>query len=84
MRVKYLRRMGQNQAKAVVDVPASEAEWLIAGGYAVALEEPKQAPVVSPDMTLNELKDRAEELGIPAYGTKAALATRISEAEQGQ
>lgn len=34
MKIKYLRRLGQNKADTVVDTDTESAEWLIARGHA--------------------------------------------------
>ena len=39
-------------------------------------------PVLDPDQTtLAELRDQAEALGLPTYGTKAEIAKRIKDAQ---
>lgn len=53
---------------------------LVPGGLVTILED---APVEPPaELTVADLRARAEALGLPTYGSKAALAERIAKAEQ--
>lgn len=90
MKVKLLRRLGQNKAGAVVEYTDGEAEWLIdrelaeeAKGSAKSSEEPK-TPESDPDKepTLAELKEQAEKLGLATYGSKAQIQERIAAHEE--
>lgn len=41
MKVKLLRRLGQNKADAVIETDPASAEWLIAKGHAERAESTK-------------------------------------------
>lgn len=98
MRVKLLRRLGQNPAHSTLDVRDAEGDWLIERGAAVATQagprrhpEPPDESSIEPAVesepdpqtaTLADLRSQAEDLGLPTYGTKAQLAARIAEADE--
>jgi hypothetical protein len=96
MRVTYTHRLGQNRKGSTQDLSDTEAEWLISRGHATPADTGSEshahapaddpAPEDTPDTdtaTLAELRAHAESLGLPTYGTKAQLAARIADHQDG-
>jgi hypothetical protein len=95
VRVKINRRLGQNKSGTVLDLSTDEAEWLIRRKLGEHVPDPVRAAVVDetdddeadddplPSATHAELKAKAEQLGIPSYGTKAQIQERITKHENG-
>lgn len=93
MKIKLIRKLGQNPAGAVIDRTAPEAEQLIRQGFAVhaAQDVPAQPDDEGDDTgsentegqntgpTAAELKAHAERLQIPTSGNKKQLAERIEQ-----
>jgi hypothetical protein len=91
VRVKINRRLGQNKSGTVLDLTIGEAEWLVGRRLATHVPDLARAPVADEteaddDLLLNathaELKAKAEQLGIPSYGTKAQIQERITKARE--
>lgn len=45
-KVRLLRRLGQNPEDSVLEKTPTEADWLIANGYAVTVTVDEDAPVL--------------------------------------
>ncbi|MET9262389.1 SAP domain-containing protein [Amycolatopsis sp. NPDC004079] len=88
MRVTYTHRLGQHRTGTTRELSDTEAAWLIDHGHARPADTATDAPATdtapddTPDpdtATLAELKTQADALGLPTWGTKAAIAARIAE-----
>ncbi len=77
MKVTLTHRLGQNPEGAVVDVSATEGDWLLSLGHAEETEQDHSSS------SLADLKARAEALGVSSSGTKTQIVARITAKEQG-
>ena len=75
------RRAGEYDVGAVTTTRQDTIHDPQTGGTTV---QPSPPPVAEPEpeeLTLKELQEQAEQLGLPTYGTKAQIAQRIAEAQ---
>lgn len=91
VQVRLRNRLGNTPAHAVIDVSATQADWLAKHGHAekTASQPPEPAPAQEPvedervpgELTVAELRERAADLGLSQRGSKAELIERISDVE---
>lgn len=82
---------GRRERGDIVDLPDSIANSFLTPGLVELYDGPKEeapAPQVNSDnldsLTVNQLRDKAKELGLSATGSKADLVEKISLALAGE
>jgi hypothetical protein len=91
MRVTLTHRLGQHAAGSSLTYTDTQGRWLIERGHATyepvrtaggplqdSAESVPDDSADAPTDSLAALRTRAESLGLPTYGTKAALTVRIA------